>query len=149
MDLPKSLIKRDKTIQLVRQDLKPLTLKHRLSLSCRREDIDNLEEVINVQRDLERYQNDTLRKIRPQQVYHMKIFESKSGLYRISGEVELSVLTHPVDLRIVSKNIENELIYSGYKYIHQGMYIIGVKGLTRKKLGTKVLITLLIKDGEL
>jgi len=145
MDLPKSLIRRDKTIQLVRQDSKPLTLSHRLSLSCKREDIENLEEVIDVQRDFKRYQNDTPRKIRLQQVHHMRIFESKNGLYRISREVELSVLTHLVDLRIVSKNIENELIYSGYKYIHQGMYIIGVKGLTRKKLGTKVLITLLDK----
>ena len=78
----------------------------------------------------------------------MGIFESKSGLYRISREVELSVLTHQVDLRIASKNIENELKYSGDKYIHQGMYVIGVKGMTRKKLGTKVLITLLDKRWE-
>ncbi|XBH55088.1 hypothetical protein VPH35_077238 [Triticum aestivum] len=49
----------------------------------------------------------------------MGMFESESGLYRISREVELSVLTHPVGLRIVSKNIENELKYCGYKYIHQ------------------------------
>jgi len=52
MDLPKSLIRRDKIIQLIRQDSKPL--RHRLSLSCKREDIDNLEEVVDVQRDLER-----------------------------------------------------------------------------------------------
>ena len=72
-------------------------------------------------------------------------FENKNGLYRISREVELSVLTEPVLLRIVSKQFENALKYSGYKYIHQGMYIIGIKGMTRKKLGTKVLITLLDK----
>ena len=78
----------------------------------------------------------------------MGMFESKSGLYRISREVELSVLTHPVDLRIVSKNIENDLKYYGYKYIHQGMYIIGIKGMTRKKLGAKVLITLLDRRWE-
>jgi hypothetical protein len=101
-------------------------------ISCsKNDDIDNLEEVIDLDRDLERYQKDTFRKIRPQQVYHMGMFESRSGLYKISREIELSVLTHPVDLRIVSKNIENELKYSGYKYIHQGMYIIGVKGMTR------------------
>jgi len=76
------------------------------------------------------------------------MFENKSGLYIISREIELSVLTHPVELKIVSKNIENELKYAGYKFIHQGMYIIGVKGMTRKKLGTKVLITLLDKRWE-
>ena len=146
MDVSKGFLRRDKTLQLVRQDSRPLAMKHRLS--CKADDIDSIEEVIDIQRDLERYQKDTLRKIKPQQVYHMGMFESKSGLYRISREVELSVLTHPVDLRIVSKNIENELKYCGYKYIHQGMYIIGVKGMTRKKLGAKVLITLLDRRWE-
>uniref|UniRef100_A0ACD5VBJ1 Uncharacterized protein n=1 Tax=Avena sativa TaxID=4498 RepID=A0ACD5VBJ1_AVESA len=88
-------------------------------MSCSNADEINLEEVIDLQRDLERYQKDTLRKIKPQQVYHMGMFESRSGLYRISREIELSVLTHPVDLKIVSRNIENELKYCGYKYIHQ------------------------------
>jgi len=146
MDISKGFLRRDKTLQLVRQDSRPLAIKHRLS--CTADDIDSIEEVIDIQRDLERYQKDTLRKIKPQQVYHMGMFESKSGLYRISREVELSVLTQPVDLRVVSKNIENELKYCGYKYIHQGMYIIGVKGMTRKKLGAKVLITLLDRRWE-
>jgi len=97
--------------------------------------------MIDVERDLDRYQKDTLRKIRPQQIYQMGWFENKNGLSR---EVELSVLPEPVLLRIVSKQFENALKYSGYKYIHQGMYIIGIKGMTRKKLGTKVLITLYI-----
>ena len=54
-------------------------------------------------------------------------------------------MTESVLLRIISKQFENALKYSGYKYIHQGMYIIGIKGMTRKKLGTKILITLLDK----
>lgn len=132
MDISKGFLRRDKTLQLVRQDSRPLAMKHRLS--CKADDIDSIEEVIYIQRDLERY--------------HMGMFESKSGLYRISREVELSVLMQPVDLRVVSKNIENELKYCGYKYIHQGMYIIGVKGMKRKKLGVKVLITLLDKRWE-
>ena len=37
---------------------------------------------------------------------------------------------------------ENKLNFSDYKFIHQGMYVIGAKGMTRNKLGTKVLITL-------
>ena len=145
MDISKT--RRDRSLQLIREDSKPLTIRHRMSCS-NIDDVDSLEEVIDMQRDMERYQKDTLRKIKPQQVYHMGIFERRTGLYRISREVELSVLTHPVELRIVSKNIENELKYRGYKYIHQGMYIIGVKGMTRKKLGAKVLITLLDKRWE-
>jgi hypothetical protein len=93
---------------------------------------------------MKRYQKDTLKILKPQHVYQMGIFESWSGLYRISREVELSVLNDPVDLRIVSKQFENSLRYVGYKYIHQEMYII-IKCMTRKKLGTKVLLTLLDK----
>jgi hypothetical protein len=79
----------------------------------------------------------------------MGIFESMSGLYRISREVELSVLNNPVDLRIESKQFKNSLRYAGYKYIHQGMYIIEIKCMTRKKLGTKVLVTLLDKRWDI
>ena len=62
MDISKSRNRRDRTLQLIRQDSKPLTLKHRLSCSTA-DDINNLEEVIDLDRDLERYQKDTLRKI--------------------------------------------------------------------------------------
>jgi len=143
MEVSESLSRRDKSLQLVNKDIRPLSFKDKLKGGC--EDIETLEEVIDLERDLERYQKDTLRKIRPQQIYQMGWFENKNGLYRISREVELSVLTQPILLRIVSKQFENALKYSGYKYIHQGMYIIGIKGMTRKKLGTKVLITLLDK----
>ena len=121
MDLSKSLIRGDKTLQLVKQESKPLTVRNKIC--CKNDSIDNLEEVINLDKDLERYQKDTLRKIRPQQVYHMWMFESKTGLYRISREIELSVLSNPVELRIVSESIKNDLKYAGYKFIHQGMYI--------------------------
>jgi hypothetical protein len=145
MDLSKSFGRESKRLQLVNHDLKPLTLIDRLK--GKSEDIDNLEEVIDLDKDMERYQKDTLRELKLQQVCQMSIFESRSGLYRISREVELSVLNDPVDLIIVSQQFENSLRYVGYKYIHQGMYIIGIKGMTRKKLGTKVLVTLLAKDG--
>jgi hypothetical protein len=143
MDLSKSFARENKKLQLVNHDLKSLTLMDRLK--GKSEDIDNLEEVIYLDRDMERYQKDTLRKLKPQQVYQMGIFESRSGLYRISREVELSVLNDSVDLRIVSKQFENSLRYGGYKYIHQGMYIIRINGMTRKKLGTNVPVTFLDK----
>jgi hypothetical protein len=94
---------------------------------------------------MERCRKDTLRKLKPQQVYQMGIFESRSGLYQISREVELSVLNELVYLKITSKQFENSLRYARYKYIHQGMYTIGIKCMTRKKLGTNVLVTLLDK----
>ena len=77
MDISKG--RRDKTLQLIRQDSRPLTMMHRMSCS-KSDDVDSLEEVIDLQSDLDRYQKDTLRKIKPQNVYHMGMFESRSGL---------------------------------------------------------------------
>jgi hypothetical protein len=104
MDLSKRFARESKRLQLVNHDIKPLTLMDRLK--GKSEDID-------LDRDMERYQKDTLRKLKPQQVYQMSIFksrsifESRSGLYRISREVELSVLNEPVNLKIISKKFEN------------------------------------------
>ena len=74
MDISKSYIRRDRTLQLVRQDSKPLTLMGRFS--CKNEESEDLENVVDVDKDLERYQKDTLRKIKPQHVYNIGIFES-------------------------------------------------------------------------
>ena len=64
MKLAKSLSRRDKTIQLIRQDSSPLTMINRIS--CKGNDIENLEDVVAMDHELARYQKDTLRKIRPQ-----------------------------------------------------------------------------------
>lgn len=112
MEVSESFSKRDKSLQLVHKDARPLSLMNRLKGGC--DNIDNLEEMIDIENDLERYKKDTLRKIRPQHIHQMGWFENKNGLYRISREVELSVLTEPVQLRIVSKQIKNGLKYSGY-----------------------------------
>jgi hypothetical protein len=42
-------------------------------LKGKSENIDNLEEVIDLDRDMEKYQKDMLRKLKPQQVYQMSI----------------------------------------------------------------------------
>jgi len=60
MDISKT--RRDRSLQLIREDSKPLTMRHRMSCS-NIDDIDSLEEVIDMQRDMERYQKDTLRKL--------------------------------------------------------------------------------------
>jgi hypothetical protein len=58
MDLSKSFARESKKLQLVNHDLKPLTLMDRLN--DKSEDINNLEEVIDLDRYMERYQKDTL-----------------------------------------------------------------------------------------
>ena len=57
MDLSKSFSRRDQSLQLVNRDARPLTILDKLK--GKSEDIDNLKDVIDVERDLERYQKDT------------------------------------------------------------------------------------------
>ena len=54
MELSKSFTRRDRSIQLIRQYSKSLTLFNRIK--CKNDDINDLEEVIDVDRDLEIYQ---------------------------------------------------------------------------------------------
>ena len=63
MEVPESLTRRDKSLQIVQKDSRPLSLMDKLKGEC--DDIESLEEMIDVERDLERYQKDTLKKIRP------------------------------------------------------------------------------------
>jgi hypothetical protein len=51
MDLSKSFARESKKLHLVNHDLKPLTLMDRLK--GKSEDIDNLKEVIDLDRDME------------------------------------------------------------------------------------------------
>ena len=75
MEVSESLTRRDKSLQLVHKDTRPLSLMEKLKGRC--DNIESLEEMIDIERDLERYQKDTLRKIRPQQIYQMGLFEIK------------------------------------------------------------------------
>ena len=62
MDLSKGTCRGDQSLQVVNRDVKPLTLIERLK--GKSEDIDNLEEIVNIENDLERYQKDTLKRIK-------------------------------------------------------------------------------------
>jgi hypothetical protein len=78
MTVSKSLSRRDKSLQLVNREVRPLGLIDRIKGGC--VDVETLEEMIDIERDLEKYQKYTLRKIRFQQIYQMSWFENKNGL---------------------------------------------------------------------
>ena len=53
MEVSESLSRRDKSLQLVNKDIRPLSFKDKLKGGC--DDIETLEEMIDVERDLDRY----------------------------------------------------------------------------------------------
>ena len=60
MEVSESLSRRDKSLQPVNRDIRLLGFKDKLKGGC--DDIKTLEEMIDVERDLDRYQKDTLKK---------------------------------------------------------------------------------------
>jgi hypothetical protein len=60
----RALPEKAKKLHLVNHDLKLLALMDRLK--GKSEDIDNLEEVIDLDKDMKIYQRNTLRKLKPQ-----------------------------------------------------------------------------------
>ena len=59
MEIPKSSDRGDRKLQTINKDAKPLTIMDKIR--GKHDDIENLEEVIDVERDLEIYQKNTLR----------------------------------------------------------------------------------------
>ena len=60
MKVSESLSRRDKSLHLVNRDIRPLGFIDKLKGGC--DNIETLEEMIDVEWDVERYQKDTLRK---------------------------------------------------------------------------------------
>ena len=58
-------------------------------------------------------------------------------------EKEILVTKEPVNLKLFSKEVSRKIRQSGKRLLHLGLIVIGIKGLVRKSLGTKVLITFL------
>ena len=63
-------------------------------------------------------------------------------LLRINREEEILVTTEPINLALISKKITRKIKQSGKKLLHLILIVIAIKGLVRKHLGTKVLISL-------
>ena len=49
----------------------------------------------------------------------------------------------PVNIRLISKENSRKKRQSGKRLLHLRLIVIGIKGLVRKSLGTKVLIDVL------
>ena len=64
-------------------------------------------------------------------------------MLRTNREEEIFVTTEPINLPLVNKESTGKVRQNGKRLVYLGLIVIGVKGLIRKNLGTKVLISLL------
>ena len=120
-------------------------------ITSKREQYDtNLEELIDPEQDYNRFQTHGLQLLKPELLYDKGYFENTTQFYRNSYETTIQCIKDQVKvLNIISKEGEHNLKQRNFKFIHLGIIVVGVKGLMRKDLGCKVLITLFderIKD---
>ena len=64
-------------------------------------------------------------------------------MLRINQEEEIFVTTEPINLLLVSKKSTRKVKQNGKRLPYLGLIVIEVKGLVRKNLYTKALISLL------
>ena len=64
-------------------------------------------------------------------------------MLRINWEEEIFITTEPINLPLVSKESTRKIRQNGERLVYLGLIVTGVKGLVRKNLCTKVLISLL------
>lgn len=99
-----------------------------------------LEEIIDTDKDIQIFQQNQLNLLNPKVLYNTN---SKSQLYRHYREEQLSVLgKNSVSLPLINAESIKEIKLVKKDLMHIGLIVIGIKGLTRKNLGTKTLITI-------
>ena len=101
-----------------------------------------LDEVIGVDKDIQIFQQNSLRLLNPKVLYSAGIFSQKAQLYKHYREEQMCVIKNSHHLSLISSDSTKEILRTNMNLMHMGLIVIGIKGLTKKNLGTKVLITI-------
>ena len=113
-------------------------------LLARKKKLNNtLEEVVDIDKDLEIYTNHQISLLNLQVLYKTNMLNFSTQFLRINREEEILVTKEPVNLRLISKESSRKIRQSGERLLHLRLIVIGIKGLVKKNLGTKVLIAFL------
>lgn len=103
-----------------------------------------LEEIIDLNRDIEIFSNNQLNTLNPREIYRTGVFTVITGLYRHHREQMFAVPDgNQQIINLMTPEAINQLKIQKYKMIHLGLIVIGVIGLTRQKIGAKLLLILI------
>ena len=121
---------------------------HRIASRHRQENnIEQLEEIIDIDRDIKIYNNSNIDLLNPRILYRVgRLNLGRTGLIKTSREETLSVTTEPVNVKLLSETTIRRLKQEGRRLIHLGMIVIGVKGLVKKQVGGKLLLIIMDKS---
>ena len=105
--------------------------------------IQELNQVIDVDNDLRIFKQNQLNLLNPKTLYNTGYFARNNQLYRHYREEQISVTGEEiVTIDLVNPESLKKIVSNRLTLMHMGLIVVGLKGLTRKNLGTKVLVVI-------
>ena len=102
-----------------------------------------LESMINPEEQLERVRTLGAQAIPAKHLYQHRVFDNKQSLYQFYSEDDiLCVEDQQVELPLMQDSSFQQIQKEGYRYIHFGALLVGLKALHRTGLATKALLSL-------
>lgn len=102
-----------------------------------------LAESINIERDIDLFKEQKLKLFNPDKLYTKSKWDNKTKALRLQEETPISCPDGAViENKIFKEDIINQLVNQDLKFTHLGLFVIGVKGLTRKQIGGQVLVVI-------
>ncbi|GLT64484.1 hypothetical protein SLA2020_369750 [Shorea laevis] len=115
----------------------------RLLFRRRRRGNYELEDIIDMDRDLTIFSEQQLSGMNPRTLYSVGSLTRSTSLFRHRREVSLSVPDGQIiNLPLISPEAASQLQRRDHNFIHLGLIVIGVRGLTMRGLGTKIFLML-------
>lgn len=104
-----------------------------------------LEETLDVDKDIERFSHNTLGLLKPTEIYSKNKKEGKIKLYQHYRKTKISVISNEDTelISLIDKEGYDKLKQEKLNLMHLGLIVVGVKGLTRKDVGAKVMVSIL------
>jgi ribonuclease HI len=105
-----------------------------------------LEEEIDLNRNINLYNQHQLDILNPRILYQTGVLNVNTTLIRSTREESLRVVDKMVTIDLFSPETIERIKQSKKNFVHTGLIVIGIKALGRKNLGTKLLALLLDKS---
>jgi len=102
-----------------------------------------IEELVDPQQQLEKSRHRQAELLPGEVLYSHRMFSTQQKLYQHYSEELVFCTTNQVELDFLTKESQSKIKAQGFKLIHLGAVLIGIHGIHRENLDSKVLVALI------